>query len=61
MLRYRIKTMASLLSLSYERLIRYGFCHSVLSACWSVEDGMDEWKTGVSVARLFEELMNELD
>jgi streptomycin 6-kinase len=61
LLRYRIKTMASLLSLSYERLIRYGFCHSVLSACWSVEDGMDEWKTGVSVARLFEELMNELD
>ncbi|MGF3103540.1 aminoglycoside phosphotransferase family protein [Rossellomorea sp. DUT-2] len=61
LLRYRIKTMASLLSLSYERLIRYGFCHSVLSACWSVEDGMDGWKTGVSVARLFEELVNELD
>ncbi|MGE6752175.1 aminoglycoside phosphotransferase family protein [Rossellomorea sp. NPDC071047] len=61
LLRYRIQTVASLLSLSYERLIRYGFCHSVLSACWSVEDGMEGWMTGVSVARLFEELVNELD
>lgn len=61
LLRYRIQTMTSLLSLSYERLILYGFCHSVLSACWSVEDGMDGWKTGVSVALLFEELVNELD
>ncbi|MCA1063275.1 aminoglycoside phosphotransferase family protein [Rossellomorea sp. AcN35-11] len=59
LLRYRTHTMASLLSLSYERLIHYGFCHSVLSACWSVEDGMDGWKTGLSVALLFEELMGD--
>lgn len=61
LLQYRTQTIASLLSLSYERLIQYGLCHSVLSACWSVEDGMDAWKTGVAVARLFEELVNELD
>ncbi|MFC7783451.1 aminoglycoside phosphotransferase family protein [Rossellomorea sp. GCM10028870] len=59
LLQYRTRTIASLLSLSYERLIQYGFCHSVLSACWSVEDAMGGWTTGLSLARMFEELMKE--
>ncbi|PFA63899.1 kinase [Bacillus sp. AFS015802] len=59
LLRYRTRTIASLLSLSYGRLIRYGFCHSILSACWSVEDGMGGWKTGVTLAGMFDELMRE--
>ena len=59
LLRYRTETIASLLSLSYERLLQYGFCHSILSACWSVGDGLDGWKTGVSLAGMFEELLAE--
>ncbi|CAN7336357.1 aminoglycoside phosphotransferase family protein [Rossellomorea sp. LjRoot5] len=59
LLRYRTETIASLLSLSYERLLQYGFCHSILSACWSVEGGLDGWKTGVSLAGMFEELLAE--
>ncbi|MBN8190836.1 kinase [Bacillus sp. NTK074B] len=59
LLRYRTETIASLLSLSYERLLQYGFCHSILSASWSVEDGLDGWKTGVSLAGMFEELLAE--
>ncbi|MCA1058238.1 aminoglycoside phosphotransferase family protein [Rossellomorea aquimaris] len=59
LLRYRTRTLASLLSLSYERLISYGFCHSILSASWSVEDGLDGWKNGVSLARMFEDLLEE--
>ncbi|KPL59698.1 aminoglycoside phosphotransferase family protein [Rossellomorea vietnamensis] len=59
LLRYRTETIASLLSLSYERLLQYGFCHSILSACWSVGDGHDGWKTGVSLAGMFEELLAE--
>ncbi|WP_374054228.1 aminoglycoside phosphotransferase family protein [Rossellomorea sp. FM04394] len=59
LLRYRTRTIACLLSLSYGRLIRYGFCHSILSASWSVEDGWGGWKTGVSMAMMFDELMRE--
>ncbi|WP_406686810.1 aminoglycoside phosphotransferase family protein [Rossellomorea vietnamensis] len=59
LLRYRTETIASLLSLSYERLLQYGFCHSILSASWSVEGGLDGWKTGVSLAGMFEELLAE--
>ncbi|MCR8847031.1 aminoglycoside phosphotransferase family protein [Rossellomorea sp. SC111] len=59
LLRYRTETITSLLSLSYERLLQYGFCHSILSACWSVGDGHDGWKTGVSLAGMFEELLAE--
>ncbi|MEI2665132.1 aminoglycoside phosphotransferase family protein [Rossellomorea sp. LJF3] len=59
LLRYRTETIASLLSLSYERLLQYGFCHSILSASWSVGDGLDGWKTGVSLAGMFEELLAE--
>lgn len=59
LLRYRTETIASLLSLSYERLLQYGFCHSILSASWSVEGGLDGWKTGVSLAEMFEELLAE--
>ncbi|BCB04622.1 aminoglycoside phosphotransferase family protein [Bacillus sp. KH172YL63] len=57
LLQFRTRTFASLLSLSYERLIQYGLCHSILSASWSVEDGMGGWTTGVSLARMFDELM----
>ncbi|WP_064090953.1 aminoglycoside phosphotransferase family protein [Rossellomorea aquimaris] len=59
LLEFRVKTMASLLSLSYERLISYGYCHSILSACWCLEDGVDCWKDGVEVARLFDTLLSE--
>ncbi|OXS53406.1 streptomycin 6-kinase [Bacillus sp. V-88] len=59
LLRYRTETIASLLSLSYERLLQYGFCHSILSASWSIEGGLDGWKTGVSLAEMFEELLAE--
>lgn len=60
LLRYRVRTLSSLLPLSYERLIQYGFCHSILSASWSVEDGVDGWKTGVTLARMFNELLQEV-
>jgi streptomycin 6-kinase len=58
-LKFRAVTLSSLLSLSYERLIAYGFCHSVLSACWCTEDGSDCWKNGAAIAEMYERLMNE--
>ncbi len=59
LLKFRTTQMASLLSLSYERLIAYGFCHSILSASWCVESGDECWENGVQLARLFEILMEE--
>ncbi|WP_175991132.1 aminoglycoside phosphotransferase family protein [Bacillus sp. Marseille-Q1617] len=59
LLKFRTLTLSSLLSLSYEKLIAYGFCHSVLSACWCTEDGGDCWQNGAAIAEMYERLMNE--
>ncbi|MGR3764920.1 aminoglycoside phosphotransferase family protein [Rossellomorea sp. NS-SX7] len=59
LLRFRASTLSSLLSLSYERLIAYGFCHSVLSACWCTEDGGDCWENGMAIAEMYEKLIEE--
>ena len=59
LLKFRTAAFSSLLSLSYERLISYGFCHSVLSACWCTEDGSDCWKNGAAIAEMYERLLNE--
>jgi streptomycin 6-kinase len=59
LLKFRTQTLSSLLSLSYERLIAYGFCHSVLSACWCTEDGSDCWENGAAMAEMYERLMNK--
>jgi streptomycin 6-kinase len=59
LLKHRTSALSSLLSLSYERLIAYGFCHSVLSACWCVEDGSDCWENGAAIAEMYEKLIKE--
>jgi streptomycin 6-kinase len=65
LLKYRTSSLSSLLSLSYERLIAYGFCHSVLSACWCVEDvedmedARDCYENGTAIAAMYEKLMGE--
>jgi streptomycin 6-kinase len=65
LLKYRASVLSSLLSLSYDRLIAYGFCHSVLSACWCVEgvedteDVSDCYENGAAIAAMYEHLMKE--
>jgi streptomycin 6-kinase len=65
LLKHRTSALSSLLSLSFERLIAYGFCHSVLSACWCVEDvekiedARDCYENGAALAAMYEKLMEE--
>jgi streptomycin 6-kinase len=51
--RERIATFADELGMDEKRLARWAFCHAVLSALWSVEDG-DEWQGTVRLAQLLE-------
>ncbi|WP_433742991.1 aminoglycoside phosphotransferase family protein [Falsibacillus pallidus] len=54
----RITLFCELLNLDSERMIQWGFCHSVLSASWSTEEGGDSWKWGINCAELFDRLLS---
>ncbi|WP_158598390.1 aminoglycoside phosphotransferase family protein [Falsibacillus albus] len=58
-LRDRISRFCDVLQLDRERMIAWGFCHSVLSAAWCIEDGQNSWEWGIGCAGLFDELMQE--
>jgi streptomycin 6-kinase len=57
LLHYRVQSLSFLLSVSYERMLSWGFCHCILSSCWCIEDSVDDWKGNIKLAYLFLELM----
>ncbi|UKS63925.1 aminoglycoside phosphotransferase family protein [Rossellomorea marisflavi] len=59
LLALRAGTLASSLSLSYGRLIRYGLCHAILSASWCTEDGVGDPSNGIELAKLFDTLIQD--
>jgi streptomycin 6-kinase len=59
-LQSRVKLFSSLLGLKEERILLWGFCLSVLSAWWCVEDGQPCADEGIRLALLFNELLMEL-
>lgn len=53
----RIDFFEKELSLNRERMINWGFCQSVLSACWCLEDGDAGWKINLQLAEMYENMM----
>lgn len=48
----RVDQLAEELGFDRERLVGWGFAQAVLSACWSLEDGSDDWEYAINCARL---------
>jgi streptomycin 6-kinase len=55
LLNERLLIFSDELQISRERLARWAFCHAVLSASWSLEDG-EEWGDTVRIAQMLERL-----
>jgi streptomycin 6-kinase len=53
----RIDFFEKELSLNRARMIKWGFCQSVLSACWCLEDGTDGFEMNLQLAEMYESLM----
>ncbi|HUQ33761.1 MAG TPA: aminoglycoside phosphotransferase family protein [Pyrinomonadaceae bacterium] len=51
----RLSIFAYELKMDGKRLARWAFCHAVLSALWSLEEG-DEWQSTIRLAELLERL-----
>jgi streptomycin 6-kinase len=52
----RLSIFSDELQFSRERLARWAFCHAILSAVWSFEEG-DEWGDTIRLARMLERLV----
>lgn len=52
----RLLIFADELQMERARLARWAFCHAVLSALWSLEDG-DDWRATIRLAQLLEQLI----
>ena len=55
-MRGRLSIFSDELGIGRERLARWAFCHSVLSALWSFEDS-DDWQPAIRLARILERLI----
>ena len=53
MIAKRVEILSDLLALDCARVMRWAFVHSVLSACWSAEDGEDGGEA-LNIARIIE-------
>lgn len=51
----RIAILSEMLGLEWERVHAWGFCHAVLSAWWSVEDGGD-WTYAIRCAEILQQV-----
>jgi streptomycin 6-kinase len=58
LLTLRIAQLSNELAIPYERIQRWGFAHTVLSAVWCIEDGAGRWcwEGAVEVATLLESM-----
>jgi streptomycin 6-kinase len=57
-LEFRAKSFAEQLQLNYERILMWGYCHSILSGLWCLEDSLDCWENSFVCARNFERLLD---
>ena len=48
------KILADGMGIDHPRLLAFVFCYACLSACWSVEDGDDGWRSSLNIAELTE-------
>jgi streptomycin 6-kinase len=52
--RQRLEILGSVLDADPSRLLAWAFFDAVLSACWSVEEGGENWRYGIACAELFD-------
>lgn len=55
-LQKRISQLANELDITQERISKWGFAHSVLSATWSIEDGSGDGSRGIEIAQLLDRI-----
>lgn len=53
----RIDFFEKELGLNRARITNWGFCQSVLSACWCLEDGDAGWETNLQLAEMYENML----
>ncbi|REE92799.1 streptomycin 6-kinase [Paenibacillus taihuensis] len=56
-LRRRVAIMTERLGLDPRRIARWGIARGVLEACWTIEDGGDNWQEGIEISERFAKLM----
>jgi len=56
-LRRRVEHLVKELELERDRVLAWGFSHSILSACWHLEEQTDGWEEAVQQAEDFKGLM----
>jgi len=52
----RLGILADRLSFDRSRMCAWGTVRGMLDACWSVQDGLDDWERGVDIARRFAQI-----
>ncbi|WP_205168598.1 aminoglycoside phosphotransferase family protein [Rossellomorea pakistanensis] len=57
-LEFRTKSFAEKLQLNYERILMWGYCHSILSSLWCLENNLDCWKNSFACPRNFDRLID---
>jgi streptomycin 6-kinase len=53
----RVARLAGDLGLDRQRLVAWGVAHAVLSACWTIEDGGDDWQPSIRCAETLARLL----
>jgi streptomycin 6-kinase len=53
----RVDIFVKELNLDKSRILSWGFCHSVLSSWWCVEDNVGGWESGMQTAKAFKKLL----
>lgn len=56
-LRRRISIMADALGLDPARIAQWGVVRGVVEACWTLEDGGDDWPEGIAISERFSQLL----
>ncbi len=57
----RVSIFAEELSLQRDRILKWGFCHSVLAALWCMEDGSGCEQKPIQAAGVFRQLLSKMD
>jgi streptomycin 6-kinase len=61
MIKRRVELFTKELALDTMRVLAWGYCHAVLSACWCLEDHVDGVEDALQVAEIFEKLLDEIN
>ncbi|SEO14798.1 aminoglycoside phosphotransferase family protein [Paenibacillus sp. OV219] len=57
-LRRRVAIMTERLGLEHRRIALWGIVRGVLEACWSIEDGDENWQEGIDISERFAKLLD---